>query len=116
MVADTGIREIATDAIRYWERRRPFYNLLLVSVVLGYSIANLPQATAAVTFDRLLGLFAQAVLANVAYCTAYVPDLFAQYSGFRDQWRRYRWLLLVLGCTLAAIIARAIVISALRHA
>ena len=44
---------------------------------------------------------------------AYVPDLFAQFSGFADQWRQYRWVLLVVGCALGAIITRTIVTSAL---
>jgi hypothetical protein len=53
------------------------------------------------------------LFANVVYCAAYVPDLFAQFSGFADQWRQYRWVLLGVGCTLGAIITRAIVTSAL---
>ena len=107
------LRSLATDALRYWERRRPLYNLVLAIVVLGYFAAGLPETTAAITLDGLLGLFALAVFANVVYCAAYVPDVFAQLSGFADEWRRYRWILLLVGCALATIIARTIVIAAL---
>ena len=47
-----------------------------------------------------------AVLANVAYCAAYLPDLFAQASGFRDSWRRYRWILFAIGLLFAGVITR----------
>jgi len=56
------IRDITTDALGYWERRRP---------------------------------------------------LFAQFSGCADQWRQDRWVLLVVGCALGAIVTRAIVTSPL---
>jgi hypothetical protein len=38
------------------------------------------------------------------YCAAYIADIFAQASGFRELWQRYRWLLFVIGTTFAAII------------
>jgi len=47
-----------------------------------------------------------AVLANVAYCAAYVVDVFVQMSGFREQWRAYRWMLFFIGMSFAAILAR----------
>ena len=103
------ILDITTDALRYWERRRLIYNAVLATIVIGYFAAGLPRTAAAVTLDRLLGLFALAVLANVAYCAAYIPDVFAQLSSFGTQWRRYRPVLFVIGSGLGAVIARAIV-------
>ena len=108
-----NLREIATDAARYWEQRRLLYNAVLAVVVIGYSVAHHVEAVEMATLDRLLFLFVQAVFANVAYCAAYVPDVFAQTSGFRDPWRRRRWLLFVIGTTVAGIITRAIVLSSL---
>ena len=107
------IREIASDAVRYWERRRPVYNAVLLTVVVGCFVARLPAAAAAITLDRALSLFALAVLANVAYCAVYVPDVFAQLSAFRDRWRDYRWSVLAVGCAFAAILTRSIVLSTL---
>ena len=49
-----------------------------------------------------------AVIANIAYCTAYVVDIFVQASGFRELWQRYRKLLFVIGTLFAAIITRFI--------
>jgi hypothetical protein len=108
-----SIRDITTDALGYWERRRPLYNIVLAAVVIGYFVAGLPKTMAAITVDGALGLFALAVFANVVYCAAYTADVFAQLSGFRDEWRRYRWVLLFVGCALGAVITRTIVTSAL---
>ncbi len=101
-----SLREMATDAIRYWEPRRLIYNAVLALVVIGYFFASWPASRATLTLDGLLFLFVLAVLANLCYCAAYLADLFAQYSGFRLLWMRWRWLLLAIGMTFAAIITR----------
>jgi len=75
-------REIATNAVRYWERRRIVYNAVLAVVVAGYFVPGLPGTMRAVTLDHSLGLFALAVVADILYCAAYVPDVFAQFSRF----------------------------------
>ena len=46
------------------------------------------------------------VLANVAYCAAYIPDIPAQLSGFRSQWLRLRVVVFVVGLVFASILAR----------
>jgi hypothetical protein len=58
-----------------------------------------------VTADAVFSVFLLAVLANVAYCAAYVPDIPAQLSGFRSEWLRLRFLVYVVGMTFAAILA-----------
>jgi hypothetical protein len=45
------LRDYATEAIRYWEPRRLFYNLLLVVVVAITFWLNLPSSRAATTID-----------------------------------------------------------------
>ena len=101
-----SLREMVTDAIRYWEPRRLIYNAVLAVIVIGYFCGSLPQSRAALSFDGLLFVFILAVLANLCYCAAYVADIFAQFSGFRALWLRWRWLLLALGITFAGIITR----------
>ena len=101
-----NFREMVTDAIRYWEPRRFVYNAVLACVIIGYFIAGLPRSRSTITFDGILILFLLAVLANACYCGAYIADLFAQFSGFRTQWQRWRWLLLFLGIAFAAVITR----------
>ena len=61
------LRELTTDALRYWEPRRLVCNLLLALVVLGHFAAAWPSSRSAVTVDGVLGLFILAVLANVAF-------------------------------------------------
>ena len=101
-----SFREMVTDAIRYWEPRRFIYNAVLALIVIGYFIAGLPASRSTLTLNGILFLFFLAVLANACYCGAYIADLFAQFSGFRAQWRRWRGLLLALGIAFAAVITR----------
>ena len=102
------LRDYATDAIQFWEPRRIIYNLALAAIVIVHFAIGYPASKAALTMDFCLGLFLMAVLANVAYCAAYIVDIFAQASGFRDVWRRYRIALFVTGTLFAAIITRFI--------
>jgi hypothetical protein len=102
----TNLREGATDAIRFWEPRRLLYNTVLAAIVLLYFARNYPASKALLTFDGAQGVFLLAVLANVAYCAAYVADIFAQISGYRELWQRYRWILFVIGTLFAGIITR----------
>src|SRR5215831_3676700 len=103
------LREAVSDAIRYWEPRRLLYNALLAGIVLFYFFYFLrtnPSLKAILTVDGFLGLFLLAVLANVAYCAAYVVDVFAQWSSYRDLWRTHRWVVLVVGLLFAGILTR----------
>jgi len=100
------IRDFATDAMRYWEPRRIVYNLVLTAIVATYFLLGWPGSRKSLELNFLLLLFILAVLANVAYCAAYIPDIFAQASGFRDLWQRYRWILFVIGVIFAGIITR----------
>lgn len=100
------IREWATDAIRFWEPRRILYNLILAAIVIAYFVVGLPLSKGSITLNGALFLFLLAVLANVAYCAAYVVDIFAQVSGFRERWQKYRWLLFAVGMVFAGILTR----------
>ena len=100
-------REALTDAIRFWEPRRIIYNLVLAVVVAIHAVLSWfgPGPVPEITSDPLLSLFLLAVLANVAYCAAYVPDIPAQLSGFRLQWLRVRFAVFLVGLAFAAILA-----------
>ncbi|MFZ1132424.1 MAG: hypothetical protein WBV31_19050 [Terriglobales bacterium] len=97
-------RDYLGNAIRYWEPRRILYNLLLGAIVVIHFVKGLPLSKSVVQFNSLLLIFVLAVLANVAYCAAYVPDVFAQMSTLRDSWLRYRWALFVVGLAFAAVL------------
>lgn len=101
-----SLRGWVTDAIRYWEPRRLIYNAVLAGVVLFYFARGYPASKATLNLNLALFIFVLAVLANVAYCAAYVPDVFAQLSGFRDLWRKFRWAIFVIGLLFATAITR----------
>ena len=65
-------RECLSDAIRYWEIRRFLYNGVLAAIVVVHFVLNLPASKKSLSFDWFLLLVVLAVLANVAYCAAYV--------------------------------------------
>ena len=102
------MRELVTDAIGHWERRRILYNLALLSVVVATYLVDAGPAPRPLSFELLQQLFVFAVLANVAFCAAYPADLFVQCSGFRCTWRRVRWGLLVVGVLFASVLAHFI--------
>src|SRR5579862_1603030 len=101
-----SFRESLTDAIRFWEPMRLVYNGILAGIVLVYFLMGYPASRANVSVDSVLFIFLLAVLANVAYCAAYVVDLFAQLSGFREMWQKRRWVLFVIGMLFAGVLTR----------
>lgn len=103
-MTEIAARDALSDAIRYWEPRRILYNTILLLVVAATYWANLPASRANVNADLLQVLFVLAVLANIAYCAAYVVDVVAQISAFRGIWLRVRWTLLV-GVLFAGVLA-----------
>lgn len=101
-----SLRESLTDAIRYWEPLRLAYNAVLAAIVLIYFWKGYPASKGNLTIDGILLIFLLAVLANVAYCTVYLVDIFAQSSGFRETWRRVRWFLFAIGLLFAGVLTR----------
>ena len=80
--------------------------VLMLIVPLGLLCAGLSASKQDLKLDEMLVIFLLAVLANVAYCAVYVADVFAQWSGFRELWRQYRWVLFSTGLIFAGIITR----------
>ncbi len=98
------LKVYTTDALRYWEFRRLFYNALLALIVVGHFIAAWPASKVTITIDGALGLFLLAVLANVAFSVVYVADVFIQLSGFRASRSRWRLAILLIGFAFAAVL------------
>lgn len=103
--------DLAGNALRYWEPRRLLYNLALAAVVIVHVIAGWPGTQVLLTRDHVFALFLLAVLANIAYCAAYAVDLFVQFSAARSEWPRWRWILLTIGTTFAAILTHFIMLG-----
>jgi hypothetical protein len=110
------VRDALTDAIRYWELRRIAYNAIVGAVVVVMFMLQWPESRLSLSADLAQTLFILAVLANVAYCAAYVVDVVAQYSGFVATWKRYRWVLFAVGVVFAGIIARFFAAGIFSHA
>lgn len=98
--------EILTDAIRYWELRRIPYNAILVAIVAALFLTGWPASLGRITANTAELIFVLAVLANVAYCAAYVVDVAVQSSGYRSTWKRHRWALFAVGVLFASVLAR----------
>jgi len=96
---------ILSDAIRYWERRRILYNLILAVVVIAWIGLTWPHFRPAFAAPSLLLLVILAALANLCYCAAYVADVTMQFTDFGAAWRRGRWILWLLGMVLAVVLA-----------
>lgn len=103
--ASGRFREIVTDAIGYWERRRILYNVILATVVALWFMLTWPHFKPALTLQTLVFFFVLAMLANICYCAAYLADVPMQYSLFRTVWRRWRWGLWMVGVIFAVVIA-----------
>jgi hypothetical protein len=102
----SSLRDSLTDSIRYWEPRRIVYNLVLGAITATCFVIGLPASKQVLSTNSLLFIFLLAVLANVAYCAAYLADVFAQLSGYRELWRIYHWILFVIGLAFAGVITR----------
>jgi hypothetical protein len=68
----SNLRAFSTDAIRYWEPMRIAYNLVLALIVVICFAIYFPASKQSISLDGILLRFLLAVLANVAYCAAYV--------------------------------------------
>ena len=96
------MKEIISDSVRYWETRRIVFNVVLAAVVVGSFVCHWPSSIAGLKWQPMLGLFLAAVIANVFYSSAYLADVLFQMSGYQQLWKRWRWILLLIGTLFAA--------------
>jgi len=101
----TGLREVPGDAIRYWESRRIGYNLILIAVVAGWLVGTWPHFRNALTWPSLGRMAILGLLANLCYSTAYLAEIPAQKSAFRDSWQRRRGIVWLTGMLFATLLA-----------
>ena len=95
-------KELLDNAIRFWEVRRIAYNVFLAAIVIGQMVVYRDNHAEWLVLSFFLSLFTLAVVANIAYCAAYLVDLPAQYSSYRNQWLRWRWVLWLVGMLFAS--------------
>jgi hypothetical protein len=98
-------RPILSDAIRFWETRRIFYNLALAGTAIFWLVATWPHFRPAFSLTYLPPTAFLALLANACYCVAYLVDLPMQQSTLNTAWKRYRWILWLVGTLFALLLA-----------
>ena len=92
-------------ASRFWERQRPWYNavlLLLVVLWVGFTWPHFRPAMNLVALGKMTVL---ALLANLCYCAGYAMEGFIQPMVEQAYWRRLRWVVWVVGMLLAILLA-----------
>ncbi len=107
------VRDYATfkkSAIRYWERRRLVYNLVLVPpsvFVYLFSIGIFAAGDVEPHFSYTLGMFAlAAVAANLCYTLAYVIEFLFGSDEPMSNWSSFgRGRVFVLGLLLSIVLA-----------
>ena len=97
-------RSLLGDSFRFWETRRFIYNLVLSAVVVVWVVASWPHFRPMFTLHSLLPLAVLASIANACYCAAYLIDIPIQQSSLKPVWKRYRWMLWMLGMLLAILL------------
>lgn len=100
----TELKEILTDAVRYLELRRIWYNLALILVCLGTQFLLPEQYREELNFSTFSVVVILAVIANILYCAAYIPDVVVQFTTFRALWRKIRIGLFILGTLFASLL------------
>ena len=91
------------DAIRFWERGRLIYNLVLTGVVVFWFVATWPHFRPAMRLHSLLLLSILGLLANVCYCAAYIAEILLR--SFSRTGERGRWEVWALGTLFAFLVA-----------
>jgi hypothetical protein len=103
--AATDSGDVFRDAVRYWELRRIWYNLILLGIAVAWVVTTWPHFRPAMSLASLLKVLVLAVLANLCYSAAYLVEIPFQQSGARAAWRRRRWALWVAGTLFAVVFA-----------
>lgn len=92
------------DAVRWWERRRITYNAILAALFVTLTIRTWPRLRPELGADKIVPLFALALLANVCYSTAYLLDPLLSASPDARTRHRLRLAVWVVGMFLAMLI------------
>src|SRR5713226_4057039 len=70
--AATDSGEVFRDAVRYWEVRRIWYNLILLGFAVAWVVGTWPHFRPAFNLASLVKMLVLAALANVCYSAAYL--------------------------------------------
>lgn len=97
------LRTLVTDAIRFWEPLRLVYNVFLLLILLYFVVAKNAWAVFG-SSEFLANCVVLAVMANIAYSFAYIPDLLLRFSLLSGGAKRFgRWLIFAIGMVISYI-------------
>jgi len=101
-----SLREAVASAVRFWERRRIAYNIVLTLLVIGWVIFTWPHFAQVLNFFTFVIMLGLAALANLCYCAAYAADMILQLqTATPASLRRCRTLLWWAGMLFALALA-----------
>lgn len=95
--------EILREAVRYWERRRLVYNVILAAVFAGWIGLTWPHFREASLFQGIPFLIVFGLMANLCYSAVYLIDLPLQSSSLRALWQKVRFGLWLVGTIVAFV-------------
>lgn len=92
------------EAVRFWEPRRLFYNLLLLAVTVTWILATWPHFRPAMTLTAALQVSVLGLIANVCYSAAYLVEFPLQAASSGKVRQILRWAVWLVGAVLAFIL------------
>ena len=98
-----SFRGALSDSIRFWERRRAFYNLVLTTTVVVWFAATWPHFRPALNLSSLVLFAILGLIANACYCSAYLIDIPLQRT-VGVWWKRRRAALWWMGMLFALLL------------
>ena len=99
------LRDGFLEAVRFWEPRRLFYNLLLLAVTVTWVLATWPHFRPAMNLTAAFQISVLGLLANVFYSVAYLVEFTLQGVSSGKVRQSLRWTVWVIGTILAFVLA-----------
>ena len=97
---DATTRNRLPDSVRFWERGRIVYNLVLVTIIAGWIVLTWPHFAPPISPEAAPFLVFLFVMANVCYSAVYLVDIPLHQSA---RWARWRWILWLAGTLIAVL-------------
>ncbi len=97
---DANLRNGLSNSMRFWERGRIIYNLVLATIIVGWVLLTWPHFAPPISPEAVPFLIFLFVMANLCYSAVYLVDLPFQHAPL---WARWRWILWLAGMLFAVL-------------
>ena len=88
------------DSLRFWERGRILYNLVLITIIAGWVVLTWPHFAPPISPEAAPFLVFLFVMANLCYSAVYLVEIPLQHWA---RWARWRWVLWLAGMLFAIL-------------